>query len=531
MKHTLRRLTALALALCLLGGCAGEVPETDAQPTQTTQPENSPTESAERVKDFGLAYVPEYGFNPYDCVCLTNRPVISLAYEGLFVLNNQFEPEPVLCDTVSVSDDEKTYTVTLCQDARFSDGSAVTAQDVVASLQAATDSDYYGSRFYQIYELEAADTRTVILRLYTPYENLPLLLDVPIVKEGTTGDAVPVGSGPYTIRLEDGGGTLVRNNGWWQDAAPAVDKPTIGLTAAETPTQVRDSFEFGDTALVCADLNAPAAVGYRCDYELWNCSTTVMQYIGFNIGSGLFVNQSFRAAVTHMLDRDTIVARIYNGFADAACLPCSPRSNLYDSELASQYGYDEAAFRQAMKDAGIAKGSTGTILVNSADASRVEMAHFIADAMAEYGLKLEVRAVDADTYAYQLNRGGFDMFIGEVRLSGNFDLSEFFKPYGQVSYGGIQDAATYEMCKYMLENSGNAYDLHQSVMDKGYLCPVLFKSYAVMATRGVIGDLQPAVDNVFHLHSGRTLADVSVLPTEPETAQTEAATDQTTEEP
>ena len=51
MKHTLHRLTALALALCLLGGCAGEVPETDAQPTQTTQPENSPTESAERVKD------------------------------------------------------------------------------------------------------------------------------------------------------------------------------------------------------------------------------------------------------------------------------------------------------------------------------------------------------------------------------------------------------------------------------------------------------------------------------------------------
>ena len=65
-------------------------------------------------------------------------------------------------------------------------------------------------------------------------------------------------------------------------------------------------------------------------------------------------------------------------------------------------------------------------------------------------------------------------------------------------------------------------------MDNAYFCPLLFKSYAVMANRGIIDSLQPAVDCVFHLPGGRSLADASVTyaelsgeeeETEPETEE------------
>ena len=54
------------------------------------------------------------------------------------------------------------------------------------------------------------------------------------------------------------------------------------------------------------------------------------------------------------------------------------------------------------------------------------------------------------------------------------------------------------LCRAALENSGNAYDLHKWVMDKGMICPVLFISYAVYTTRGATPNLSPAVDWVIH---------------------------------
>ena len=66
------------------------------------------------------------------------------------------------------------------------------------------------------------------------------------------------------------------------------------------------------------------------------------------------------------------------------------------------------------------------------------------------------------------------------------------------------------MCRDAMENSGNYYNLHSSIMAYGMLCPVLFKSYAVYATRGVISNMYPAIDNVFHRSNGRTLSDAII---------------------
>lgn len=454
--------------------------------------------------------MPEYGLNPYDCVCITNRPIFSLVYESLFVLGSGFQPEPVLCESFAVSESGKSYLITICQGVRFSDGSPVTAADAAASLEAARGSDYYGSRFSKVIDITPKDERTLEITLSKAYENLPQLLDVPVVKAGTEEEERPIGSGPYAYAGEGETICLRRCRSWWQDNRAPVEYDTILLTPLKDPTAVRDSFEFGDTSLVCADLNAPGAVGYRCDYELWDCPTTTMQYLGFNISSGIFYQRDLRVAVTHAIDRETLIASVYKGFAEAACLPCAPSSPLYDKELAEAYSYDPKAFPRALLTSNIPEGYVCSLLVCSADTARMELGRQIADALTEAGLKTELKAVDGDTYRYRLSAGKYDLFLGEVRLSGSFDLTEFFRAYGSLCYGGIRSSGMEQLCCDALENSGNCYDLYRGVMENAYFCPLLFKSYAVMANRGVIGSLQPAVDNVFHLPGGRSLADASV---------------------
>ncbi|MDS8902238.1 ABC transporter substrate-binding protein, partial [Streptococcus pneumoniae] len=56
-------------------------------------------------------------------------------YEGLFALNQDFEAVPLLAEDYEVSEDGKTYTITLREGVSFHNGEPVTAEDAKASIE------------------------------------------------------------------------------------------------------------------------------------------------------------------------------------------------------------------------------------------------------------------------------------------------------------------------------------------------------------------------------------------------------------
>lgn len=508
MKKIKSQTLALLLILALLTGCAA--PGSEPSDTGTTHQageiisDTVANTAASSVSPFGLAYQSKYGLNPYQCTDLSNRTIFSLLYNGLFTVTSSFAVEPVLCDYYSVSADQMTYTITLLENACFTDGTPLRAADVVASYEAARDSAVYGSRLMYIFSVTALDDRTVQFQLGTPYENLPMLLDIPIVAAISVHDICPMGTGPYYAATEDGKTVLLPNPHWWQEYSAAVTVSSITLVETDSPASIRDDFEYGATGVVCTDPNSSAYADYHCDYELWNCSTTIMDFIGFNFHRGLFSDPGLRAAFTYLVDRQTIATDIYKGYAEAAVLPCNPLSTLYDTTLATAYSYQPQKFQDALQTTG-ALGSA-RFLVCSADPSRVKAAQAIAEEAEKYGLKLEIDAQPTDKFTYMVYQGDYDLYYGQVKLPPNFDLSNFFNG-SSLSNGGIASETLLELCKDALENTGNYYSLHEAIMKNGTFCPVLFKSYAVYATRGIISNMVPAVDNVFHTSNGRPITD------------------------
>ena len=528
-----KRLILLALCLALiLSGCASGKQETNdpaSEPndiiSDAVTPEKEPI-----TTNFGLAYQAQFGLNPYQCTSLTNRTILSLLYESLFTVTSGFQVEPVLCEYYDVSSDLKRCTVHLVPEAQFWDGTRLTSADVAASYKAAMNSPVYGERFYALDSIETPDSSTVVFNTWIPYENLTLLLDVPIVQADTVDSAVPHGTGPYRLVQERYTNTLVRNGYWWQDTYDAVvSVPGIDLVPTATPTDVRDDFEYGVTSVVCTDPNSAAYVDYHCDYELWNCSTTIMDYVGFNVYHGLFSLTELRVALTYIIDRKAIATELYHGYAEASVLPASPLSSYYDETLAAQYDYNPEKFINAVR-ATHAKTSEAVFLVCNADPRRVDAAEFIAAEAEKYDIHLIVDAVNERTYLDRLYTGDFDLYLGEARLSPTFDLSPFFDG-GSLCYGSIFSNDLTGMCRDAMENSGNYYTLHSSVMANGMLCPVLFKSYAVYATRGVISNMYPAIDNVFYSSNGRTLSDaINAAPEQPVSPDAQTANETETED-
>ena len=500
----------LCLVLVLLPGCNTDLGAYEPTGKGLTWEEDElPTETTEDVieeKDLVLTYYPNIPLNPFTCTDYTNRALLSLIYQGLFVTDSDYQVYPILCDYYTVSQDSRTYTVYLREDATFSDGTPVTIEDVLACYQTALVCDYYRGRFRCVIKVSLTEDGGISFYLNTAYENFCILLDVPIVKATEIAENYPLGTGPYQLEHINAGARLRQRRNWWCKAELPFTASSIPLREAEDIYQIRDSFEFGDVGLVCANPGTESYADYRSDYELWDCENGIFLYIGCNTDSGLFKNPILRKALTHAIDRDLLVDTYYHSFAHSASLPASPLSPYYSSQLANKYTYDPEKFQSALAEAG-AVGSTVRVLVNEGDTLRLRVAREIGKILEGYGMVVEMFEYRDENYFYMLGIGKYDIYVGKTRLSPNMDLSVFFAANGALRQGGMSDTVLYAMCQEALANKGNYYNLHQKVMEDGRLVPLLFHTYSIHTTRGLLPGLDPARDNVFHYTLGRTLKD------------------------
>ena len=503
MKRILLLTLCILISAFALSACNSQkdpyVPTGNALGEEATPP--SATEPQDQ--SLTLTYYREESLNPLNCADYTNRTIMPLLYQGLFTVNRDYEVEPILCKNYRISSDMKTYTF-YTESATFSNGSQLTAQDVVATLQAAKDSNVYGGRFLHVTEISLAEDGGVQISLDTPYENLPILLDIPIIPAKDIGSTRPAGTGPYYLDESGDVARLRRRSDWWCSSDLVVTASSVTLLEAQSNTQIRDNFQFGGLNLVCADPGSDKFADYRCDFELWNCENGIFLYLACSADSEIFAKEGMRAALTHAIDRDYLAEEYYRSFAQGASLPASPDFPYYNQNLAAKYSYNSEKFASAVTAAG-ASGSEVVLLVNSGDSLRVRVARAIADMLTQGGLKVKMSELSGSDYTYAIQTRQFDLYLGQTILSPNMDLSAFFHTYGALSFGGVNDVAAYNLCLRSLENYGNYYSLYKYVMENGLLCPILVRSYAVYATRGVVTDLSPARDNVFCYSVGKNM--------------------------
>ena len=139
-----------------------------------------------------------------------------MVYDTLFGTDENGAPQPQMIDTYDVSADGKTYTFVLRPDLKFSDGAAVTADDVVASLKRWGAKDGEGKTLIAVTDaLVAVDARTVRWMFSQPYgyvikslgkttSNVPVIMpkrfaDTPADQAIT--DAI--GSGPFLFKKDE----------------------------------------------------------------------------------------------------------------------------------------------------------------------------------------------------------------------------------------------------------------------------------------------------------------------------------------
>ena len=519
MKKTIALLLCLSLFAACFAGCDKPsdepyVPTGNALVMEGQDPDSVGPQKEEAPQEFSLAYYPDRGLNPLTCNDYTNRVIFSLVYQNLFNVKADYTVEPILCSRYKVSPSYRTWTFYIEDNATFSDGTPLTIEDVLATYQAAIAGGYYAGRFAHLNEIALSEDGGIIFYLNTAYENLPQLLDVPILKAEEVEAETPLGTGPYILSDTLAGAQLIRSPMWWcGDLKLLVTAQTIPLVPATDPAQIRDQFEFYDVGLVCADPCSDMYADFRCDYELWDIDNGIMLYLGCNVRYVDFLeDNSLRSMLTFGINREKIVADNFNGYAQAVTLPADPSSPYYSKSLAARYEYDPSKFVEFLGRYGKTEEPI-RLLVNSDDSVRLRIANYIAESFTEYGLPMEVMSCSSAKFQTEIYNANYDLFLGMTKLSANMDLSPFFAPYGNLSRNGIADQVAYSLCLESLANQGNYYNLHKLVADDAKIIPIAFFGYSIYATRGLLTDLTPSRDNVFAYSLGKTMQQIQI-PTE-----------------
>ena len=217
-----RFLAASGLALALsLGACAG------------VQDNAPPAGTLRAVPHAGLATL-----DPITTTAYINRTHGYLVYDTLFALDQNFEPQPQMVETFTISPDGRTYTFRLRDGLKWHDGTPVTAEDCVASLRRWGRRDGTGQALFSSMEsLTAQDPQTIVMRLRRPFHgvlealgkissNVPFMMPRRIAEtDPNTPITDATGSGPFRFSREDWQpgrrAVYIRNDAYVPRAEPA----------------------------------------------------------------------------------------------------------------------------------------------------------------------------------------------------------------------------------------------------------------------------------------------------------------------
>lgn len=546
----IRRISALTIALSLLlslTACGGQGDSSQGSASNAAPAASDQSSGGvSAAQSFSLGYYKGEGLHPYTCSNTTNQNLMGLIYEPLFAIDQTFATEPCLAKSCTIqvtsasgSEEEKdtegdasetgtegdetdqkdaskeekkkeqprskiagktTCTIQLRDDVTFSDGTSLSAEDVVYSLeQAKGKGSIYRERLSDVTSITASGSTTVVIEINAADAAFDSLLDIPIISR--SGGSNPIGTGPYVLNTKKGKAvSMTRNTNWWQEGTLPAD--TITLYAADDSDMMIFGFGSGSISMVNTDLTGTNALSYTGDYNVVDYPTTSMLYVGCNTHSGPCQNQSFRQALYYVFDRDTLATKMLSGHAEPTVLPGSPKSKLYDEKLAETYAWSEETAKKKLAD-GHYYNQTLKLIVNKESAFKTAFAEEMKKELEAIGIKVQVEALAWDEFADALDERSFDLYLGEVKLKSNFDLTAVIGSNGNLNYGGYQDKDLEKLLtKFQTADKASraaaAKNLYKAVADAAATIPLCFKNHSVLTHWSANASIAPTQQNLFY---------------------------------
>ncbi|NLY54408.1 MAG: hypothetical protein GX060_07315, partial [Firmicutes bacterium] len=343
--------------------------------------------------------------------------VINLIFSGLLRLDEDGKPQPDIANTWHLDDDGRTYIFKLRSDAYFHHGRRVEASDVKYSWERllATSKnapahrglmqnvlgakEFAAGTAIEVRGIKILDSNTIAVTLSEP--SLMFLYNVAhhgasivpreiVERLGPDFAKRPVGAGAFTFEhWEPGKEILLVANDRYHAGRPYLDRILL---------RIYDGADALEAAFLAGEVGHARLEGKGYEKAIKDpvlksfvkpLPPLDTQYCGLMCHKPPFNNKLVRQAANLAIDRETYLRQVLGRHAVLSHGPLPPSLLPHGTK---GYTYDLAKAKELMRQAGYANGYPGEVIlhVRANNQEQAKRAEFVADAMAQIGIRVRV---------------------------------------------------------------------------------------------------------------------------------------------
>lgn len=350
------------------------------------------------------------------------------------------EYTPWLAESWELAEDGSTMSFVLREDAYFTNGEQVTADDCVFSIErVVTDTEHLpdsSAKPFRNYVDNVEKTGEFSFTIHFKQPNpeiIYLLSGFGIMSKKAYEEmgydaywSAPVGSGPFVIdNFDSANGNAsftIRSDehGYWgyDYVNSYTNLKHVNITYAPEATTRLSSLRAGEADIIndVPTIDAPALEAEGFTIDVLPAVTYI--FLQFACADGdVFANRDLREAMSLCIDREAIVAALLGGYGYPAKTNASENDLGYQEEITYEYNVEKA------KELVAASGYNGEpikfIYTTSTVSIATELAQAIQSMAAEVGINLEVTPLEVAIYDEARETHSYDVCIGSIIKSGN----------------------------------------------------------------------------------------------------------------
>lgn len=461
VKRGFRRLAAwiLAAAVALTGCGGGRSGDAQGTPPQGDQARSeAPTQpGGSKQVTIGIWSSPNT-FNPISYDTTYTYLIIRMLYPTLLEMNDKLEFEGRLAEKWTVSDDKTKFTFYLNKNARWTDGTPITAHDVAATVSMIARPETKTTRRSLIDTIAGLDENGTApegkvsgIRVVDDHTiefttKGPVDPDAFLEKLGVNVFIVPkalldqvqnpaeIDREPWSMEPKVTGGPfkfvryvtdqyveLEKNPDYWL-GEPKLDKIFVRIVPRAT---IAAALEKGEI-----DMTGGAGIG-EVPVEDWEKVAAMphltpatyvapsYQYMDVNAAQPHLSDPRVRRAFAHAINRQLIVDRLLKGQGEVLNTPLNSANKYYRPELQKELEYNPEKAKQLLQEAGWDFNREIVLLTPTGNTVREQSADIIQANLQAVGVKVRVQKVDFPTRQAMAQRGEWEISL--VGFSATFD--------------------------------------------------------------------------------------------------------------
>lgn len=387
--------------------------------------------------------------------------------ECLTKFDEKMNVQPWLAESWSVSDDHLTWTFKIRDNVKFSNGNALTAEAVKASIERAFSKNTRAATFFE-YDEMTADGQNLIIKTKKPMPNMPGFLADPLfIIVDTTAEANrdfakegPICTGPYQVESFVKEKAIMKKNvNYWDGEVPFE---TVEIPSIDDPNTRAMSLQSGEV-----DMAVNIAAGdmdlFRDNDKFDVDEISSLRVVVARINQkGLLGDPKVRAAFIAGCDRETYNNVLLKGTFLAGKAPVPPSMDYGFDELTDPNMYNPERAKQLLEEAGWkdtdgdgivdkdGKNLTVDFVVYNSRAELPLYAEAVQADMKKIGIDVKIKSVDYNLIDKMGIDGDYDLLISNITTANTGDPEIFLKWYWYTNTNGNnpQNGSGYSNPKY-----------------------------------------------------------------------------------